>query len=895
MSANKNNARKLLFSQKENLKMGKCTKRPTSLSLLIFSTIFLLILVGGGADLPQAGADDVNLGTSYFLDVGSSPNKVWVSPNYNDKTKGWGKTRFAKIQDGVDAVAEGGTVSVGKGTYRENVGIQKSMDLIGDDKEETIINAQRKGCAIHIEGVKSGTVSGLTLTRASGGWKSGLLLKSCANLEVRDNIIKNNEIGIRLEESRGITVEENRIHTNDTGIRYVRALKNHIRKNDFAENGYSVYGSNSWSNIFENNTMIPTIWGFSFDTNEKNSVVRNNYIDGNTYIACTPIRSSGCSYNLYENNTIVGGNHPIWMAHDEGSIIAGNAISGEYWDNGDVISLYHAKKCTIINNTITHIEWEGHELHNSITLANNSSNNTVQSNIISDGHLGISLLNQSNNNIVTHNEVSKACYGIVVDDSSKNSIYKNNFINNNSQGYANKKSMWSFKGKGNYWSDYAGTDSNGDGIGDAPYKISPRGSDPCPLMKSLKIRSAKVPRLKRVEYEPTDQELEIVSDRQVWKNETRDLVGLCIEKGGSLTLKNVTLKVPSSIATLASIVVHSGASLKIYNSKLFLSGGSIEVNNGAKFILKDSEIYQGGAWAPAIDIKTNGAVVKNNYFEDISSISINGAQDTNITDNTVKNCRRFLSLRPGTNDLNVEGNQVENVILSCFRYVGTNYTISKNIFKNIWGLAFVCCCYAEVDNVVIAQNTFKDVRGELFHISGYVENQIYKNNFINYGSIGWEYGDNKFNKNRQGNYWSRYLEQCPDAQENTSYPGVWDSPLILPGGGNQDNFPLMCPFYPESPLTPPGQPVLKSPYDYSFVSLPLILRWYPVSRATEYWVQISTDSSFKTSVINKGQIKKTFLRVEGLHPSTQYFWRVNAATEGCYGNWSNVWSFLTGN
>jgi parallel beta-helix repeat protein len=87
----------------------------------------------------------------------------------------------------------------------------------------------------------------------------------------------------------------------------------------------------------------------------------------------------------------------------------------------------------------------------------------------------------SGNNITANN------YGIELDYSSGNKFYHNNFIDNAvqvyiySSGYAN---MWDngYPSGGNYWSDYTGTDADGDGIGDTPYTIDANNKDNYPLM-----------------------------------------------------------------------------------------------------------------------------------------------------------------------------------------------------------------------------------------------------------------------------------------------------------------------------------------------------------------------------------------------------------------------------
>jgi hypothetical protein len=59
------------------------------------------------------------------------PGQVWVDDDFNSGTPGWNVTRFAVIQDGVNAVTSGGTVHVAAGTYEEQVVIDKMLTLQG--------------------------------------------------------------------------------------------------------------------------------------------------------------------------------------------------------------------------------------------------------------------------------------------------------------------------------------------------------------------------------------------------------------------------------------------------------------------------------------------------------------------------------------------------------------------------------------------------------------------------------------------------------------------------------------------------------------------------------------------------------------------------------------------
>jgi hypothetical protein len=92
-------------------------------------------------------------------------------------------------------------------------------------------------------------------------------------------------------------------------------------------------------------------------------------------------------------------------------------------------------------------------------------------------------------------------------------------------------------------------------------------------------------------------------------------------------------------------------------------------------------------------------------------------------------------------------------------------------------------------------------------------------------------------------------------------------------------------------------PNLFSPQDETFDIPPqLTVQWHALSGATAYDVQISTDPGFSSQqiVIHAYGVMDTVLKVAGLSGKSAYCWRV-AAMDGPFdGEWSDIWSFTTG-
>ena len=170
-----------------------------------------------------------------------------------------GSGDFKTIQEAIlnDIVSAGDTILVRKGTYIENLVINKSISLVGENPDETIINSYTP-TGIATISIEANDVSITNFTITSGNLvSSAVSVLSYGKAIISYNKIINNNDGITIALSSGNIIFANIFEGNkNTGISFYLSTNNTASGNTFKNNAYAgVYLYSSNGNIFYHNNF----------------------------------------------------------------------------------------------------------------------------------------------------------------------------------------------------------------------------------------------------------------------------------------------------------------------------------------------------------------------------------------------------------------------------------------------------------------------------------------------------------------------------------------------------------------------------------------------------------------------------------------------------------------
>lgn len=331
---------------------------------------------------------------------------------------------YASVEAAVRSARSGDTIQITSGDYVGNVVLDKTLTLEGTGEARiigigsgSVITVLADNCIIR----------GLDVRHSGGDLQAedaGILLRSSGNV-VERNVLRDVLFGIYLYHSARNIVRSNEIHGRS--------------ELETGERGAGLHLWNSPDNRLEANVITQTRDGMYIQSSPRNVIVGNSV--------------SGLRYGLH------------FMNSDD------NRFEGNvFYNNVAGAAIMYSQRIELRRNSFVH----NRGFSSFGILFQDCRECVAEENLIANNATGIFLeaLRDSviRRNIIAENDVAAQVFS----SSERNLFTENNFIGNISPLRMIGKSTstaWSGDSGGNYWSDYAGYDLDGDSFGDVPHRI----------------------------------------------------------------------------------------------------------------------------------------------------------------------------------------------------------------------------------------------------------------------------------------------------------------------------------------------------------------------------------------------------------------------------------------
>jgi parallel beta-helix repeat protein len=241
---------------------------------------------------------------------------AWVTEEFPTYVK------YSSIQGAVDNATDGSTVYVSSGEYSENLVINKSINLVGENMETAIIDGMSNGTVVYVDS-DNVSISDFKL-RYSGCSCSdyyGVDVGSGRqNISIISNDIFSDSTGILVRKGQGILIARNNItFSRDYSIVIEDSIGIQLLENSVADNLNQIDVSNSTQMAIVNNKMMNDGNGIAFTRSNNNTLVGNIIASNSLY----GLYLSESNNNVFVRNSLQSNGRNVYVRN-----------STDYWDDG---------------------------------------------------------------------------------------------------------------------------------------------------------------------------------------------------------------------------------------------------------------------------------------------------------------------------------------------------------------------------------------------------------------------------------------------------------------------------------------------------------------------------------------------------------------------------------
>ncbi len=334
----------------------------------------------------------------------------------------------SELSAAIEAADPGDTITVAGGVYQGNLVIDKPLTLVGLDWPT-------------IDGQNAGTVIRVTAP--------GTVIRGFRIVNSGDSLEQENS-GLAIE-APDVLIEGNRLEETLFGVYFSEAHNGILRDNVIQSKDLDVPRRGDPIRIWQSNDVL---------------VENNQVIDGRDVVLWYSERLT------LRGNLITGGRYGLHFMYCDDALIEDNTLTY----NSVGVFLMYSRRLHMMHNTVAFNRGPSgfgvglKDMDDAILTGNLILDNRV------GAHLDMSprevdSIGRFEGNVFGYNDI-----GVELQPSvRRNEFFDNSFIENQEQvavgnGAQPGQNSWTVADRGNYWSDYAGYDADGDGQGDVAYR-----------------------------------------------------------------------------------------------------------------------------------------------------------------------------------------------------------------------------------------------------------------------------------------------------------------------------------------------------------------------------------------------------------------------------------------